>query len=143
MENWQGYIIGVLGVLAAVFFVAGVLHVGKGKTYQKFWPLNLIGAFVWGDALVFGPFWIIASIIVLTQQDWWLFEIIFLSFWLVRSFGETVYWLNQQFSPIKREPPEKIWFYRFIKSDAVWFIFQIWWQCLSVVSLVLLILLIK
>lgn len=143
MENWQTITITILVILAILFFIVGLINVKRGKAYQKFWPLNIIGAFVWGDAIIFGPFWIVSSVVSLWLKNWQLFEIIFLCFWLVRSLGETIYWFLQQFSEVKREPPERIWFYRFVKSDAVWFIFQIWWQCITIVSLVLLILLLR
>ena len=139
MEKWQGVIVGAVGVLAAIFAIGGIVKIDK--PYIRFWPLNVIGGFVWGDAIIFGTFWLVASILSLCLQNWFLFELIFLCFWLIRSAGETLYWFLQQFSVAKREPPEKIWFYKYIKSDAVWFIFQIWWQCICVVSLVLIILL--
>ncbi len=141
MENWQGVIVGAMGVLAAVFIIGGIIKIDK--SYKRFWPLNIIGGFVWGDAIVFGTFWLIASILSFCLQNWFLFELIFLCFWLIRSAGETLYWFLQQFSIAKREPPENIWFYRYIKSDAVWFTFQIWWQCICVTSLVLIILLLR
>lgn len=143
MENWQQIIVWVVGGLAIGFAVAGFVKSRTGKAYGKFWLLNIIGAFVWGDAIIFGPFWAVASVIVIWMQSWWLFEIIFLCFWLVRSVGETIYWLNQQFSSVIREKPEKMLLHRFVKSNAVWFLMQIWWQCISVATLVLLILLLK
>jgi len=143
MENWQAYLIIVYGILAAIFAIFGIVKSGSGKSYKRFWPLNAIGGFVWGDATIFGIFWVILSVISLLTKNWFLFELVFVCFWLVRSVGETIYWFLQQFSEAKREPPERIWFYRYIKSDAVWFIFQIWWQCICVISLVLLILLLR
>lgn len=132
-----------MGALAMGYTIVGFVKSRAGKSYGKFWPLNTIGGFVWGDALIFGPFWALASIITILMQDWWLFELIFLCFWLVRSVGETIYWLNQQYSDVIREKPEKSILYRFVKSNAVWFLMQIWWQCITVATLVLLILLLR
>lgn len=140
---WQLLLISVIALLSIVFWIAGLVVSRRGKSYGKFWPLNLIGAFVWGDALVFGPFWILAAILCIALQNWWLFELIFLCFWLIRSLGETIYWFLQQFSNVVREKPEKVFFYPLVKNNSVWFLMQIWWQCISITALVLLILLLR
>jgi len=140
MESWQLYLLIIYCALAIIFTITGLILSRRGKAYKKFWPLNLIGAFVWGDALIFGPFWILSSIIAMLAQRWFVFELIFLCFWLVRSFGETIYWFNQQFSSTIREKPETVIFYPLVKNNSVWFLMQIWWQCITAASLVLLIL---
>ncbi len=98
-----------------------------------FYPL---GMYVWGDALVFSFFWATAASISLYLHDWILFWLIFSVFWLVRSIGETVYWLNQQFSPIIRYDIERLPARRIFHNDSVWFIFQIMNQCLTVVTII-------
>jgi len=143
MESWQLYLLIIYCALAIIFTITGLILSRRGKAYKKFWPLNLIGAFVWGDALIFGPFWILSSIIAMLAQRWFVFELIFLCFWLVRSFGETIYWFNQQFSSTIREKPETVIFYPLVKNNSVWFLMQIWWQCITAASLVLLILLLR
>lgn len=96
----------------------------------------LLGAFVWGDVLVFGPFWFAVSVIVLYLQDWLLFCFIVSLFWLVRSFGETMYWFHQQFSTINRNPPKYLPGYFLVGNDAIWFVYQIAAQCVTVASIV-------
>lgn len=142
MTGWQVNLLIFYSVLALAFFLGGVLKSLRGKAYQKFLPLNLIGGFVWGDAVVFGLFWLVAVALILLFGNWRIFLITFLSFWLIRSLGETIYWFNQQFSTTIRTKPQEIWFYRYFKNDAVYFIYQIFWQTLSVIALVLLLLII-
>ena len=94
------------------------------------------GAFVWGDAVVFGLFWFLISTASLLLKDWLLFWLVYSLFWVMRSLGETIYWLNQQFAVEKRDAPEKYWIYKIFKNESVWFVMQISWQCATVVSLV-------
>lgn len=97
----------------------------------------VIGAFVWGDVLVFGIFWTLVSMTVFFLQDWILFLLIFSVFWLVRSLGETIYWFNQQFSKIVWHPAKKLPGYNLVKNDyAIWFVYQIVMQCILVVSII-------
>ena len=98
--------------------------------------LNLIGAFVWGDAVVFGLFWAIASLVTWLLNDWLLFLLIAALFWAVRSHGETIYWFNQQFSTLDRNPPKKLIGYSIFHNDAIWFVYQIVWQCVTVISII-------
>ncbi|HCR81412.1 MAG: hypothetical protein UY13_C0002G0424 [Candidatus Pacebacteria bacterium GW2011_GWB1_47_8] len=98
--------------------------------------LTLIGAFVWGDAVIFGLFWTLVSIVVLFLNDWLLFWLIMSLFWVVRSVGETIYWFNQQFSTLDRNPPKHMKGYSIFQNDSIWFVYQIIWQCVTVVSLV-------
>jgi hypothetical protein len=69
-------------------------------------------------------------------NDWLLFWLIVSVFWAVRSWGETIYWLNQQFSTIERNPPKKHILYPIFHNDSVWFVHQIIWQCVTVISIV-------
>lgn len=100
-------------------------------------PLVIIGVFVWADAVVFGPFWTAASLLAFVLQDWYLFLLITSIFWVVRSLGEVIYWLDQQFSTLKRNPIENLPWQSIFHNDSVWFVHQIIWQCVMVISLVL------
>ena len=99
----------------------------------QYYPL---GAFVWGDAVIFGIFWFLVSLTILYLADWLLFWLIVSVFWAVRCLGEMMYWFMQQFSSINRNPPEHLHFYALVNNDAVWLIYQIVMQCLCVVSIV-------
>lgn len=95
------------------------------------WLLPL-GIFVWGDAMIFGLFWAFSAVLAWVLKDWYLFWLIFSVFWVVRGLGETVYWLNQQFSTIDRNPFQKILGGKFFNNDSIWFVYQIIWQCVMV-----------
>lgn len=93
-----------------------------------------LGMYVWGDAVIFGAFWTGSAILSLLLADWVLFLLIFSTFWLVRSIGETMYWFNQQFSTVMREKPESHFIHKIFYNDSVWFVFQITNQCLTVIT---------
>jgi len=143
MENWQLVLLSLYAVIAVIYGIIGLWMSSRSKAHKKFLPLNIIGAFVWGDAAILGWFWLAVVIASLISDSWFLFELIFLCFWLIRALGEVLYWFNQQFSQKELEPPEQIWFYPLFRNNSVWFIFQLWWQCITAVVIVLLILLLK
>lgn len=122
---------------AATAFLLGFHHTIKHQNPYglalRFLPL---GVFVWGDALVLGAFWSATLPILIWLGDPVLAGLVLSVFWSVRSLGEVVYWLNRQFSVAKREPAKEHLFYRYVKSDAVWFLHQLVWQCVLVISLV-------
>lgn len=121
-----------LFVMVKAFIQCYIHKNAFGLTYY----LNILGIFAWGDAIIFAPFWALVSAVALTLQDWTLFLLIFSLFWLVRSLGETIYWFNQQFSTLNRNPPEKLPGFKFFHNDSIWYIYQIFWQCVTVVSAV-------
>jgi len=137
MEIWQQLIILVYALLNLGVFVKGYNECKSRKNAYVLTPqLNLLGIFAWGDAVIFGPFWIAASLVSYLLRDWYLFLLIVSVFWVVRSLGETIYWFNQQFSKINRNPPEKLPFYSIFHNDSIWYIHQIAWQCVTVVSII-------
>jgi len=123
-------------IYALSAFIFGLQQCRQHQAYTLTPFLNPLGAFVWGDAVVFGLFWFLVSLISLLLQDWLLFWLIFSVFWLVRSFGEMIYWFNQQFSAVNRNPPEKLWLYQYFKNDSIWFVYQIFWQCILVITII-------
>ncbi len=94
------------------------------------------GSFVWADHIIIGPFWILASFFCFVLQDFTLFLLIVSVFWLIRSGGETFYWFLQQFHPRVGNEPEQFWINKHVPGEAVWFLHQIFWQCISVVALI-------
>ncbi len=99
--------------------------------------LVFVGSFVWGDVFVVAPFWVIVSIVSLLLNSWYLFLLFVSLFWVIRSLGEMIYWLNEQFAGKFRNPPHTLNFYRIFKNDSIWFIYQVIWECVFVFSLVL------
>lgn len=136
MENWQRTAIIIWGVSSLFLLLKGSKESRNKKNSYGLTPWLLPwGIFVWGDAVVFGFFWSLVSLITLILNDWILFLLTTSVFWVVRSLGEAIYWLNQQFSTINRNPPEKFWVYKYFHNDSVWFIHQIFWQCITVISI--------
>lgn len=102
------------------------------------WRLcEVFGSFVWADHIILGPFWMLISLACFLLQDVLLFLLIFSAFWLVRSSGEVLYWFLQQFHPRAGNEPEQYWINRHAPGEAVWFLHQIFWQCIAVLALIL------
>lgn len=114
----------------------------KAHTYGITWWLYPLGIFVWGDAIIFGLFWSLTGLLTLILNDWLLFLLIFSVFWLVRSIGETVFWLNQQFTTVNRYPPEQLLGHKIFQgkiveeNDAIWFVNQIFMQAVTVITII-------
>lgn len=121
-----------LGVLLKAFYEIKY----KKNTYGLASLFGLIGIFVWGDAVVLAPFWLVTSLITLYLKDWYMFLLIISIFWVVRSAGEVIYWISEQFSDKHRNPPQTLKFYKFFNSDAIWFVYQLFWQCTLIISLI-------
>lgn len=137
MNIQETFIIVIYGVSSLVVLLKGLYQsiIKKnpfGTTEYFFW----LGIFAWGDGIIIGPFWLLASLVSFLIKDWYLFLLVVSAFWLVRSFGETIYWLNQQFVKTESNYYQKIRGYRFFKNDSILFIYQIFWQCITVVSVI-------
>ena len=138
MELWQSIVVAIYGISSFIGTIKGLREcISKKNPYGIAYPYHVIGAFVWGDAVIFGFFWTGFAITSLLLNDWLLFLLALSLFWVVRSLGESIYWLNQQFSPINRNPPEKLLFHKVFPSDSIWFIYQVFWQCATVTFLLL------
>lgn len=127
-----------------VFFLIFNLFLGIYGFWQTYKKKNAfgevqtgpLGIYVWGDAVVFGIFWAGAAFASLIMQDWILFWLIFSVFWLVRSIGETIYWLNEQHASKKRVDIEKKLLYKYFHNDSVLFVYQITHQCITVITII-------
>lgn len=138
MQQYQLlFLIFTFVVHALVFIYAPVACAKKHKTFTQTPVLSVYGVFVWGDALIFSPFWALMSLLALYTNDWLLFWVITSVFWVVRSCGEVLYWFLEQFSGHPRNKAENLLGYGLVKSDAVFFLYQIFWQCVAVISIVI------
>ncbi len=135
MLLWEKLFLVVVGVYSFVGFGLGLIKSRKGNAYGFCYAYYIVGAFVWADAIVFGLFWTLTSLALLILNSWVLTELTFSIFWVVRSLGETIYWFLQQFSTVNRNPPERLHMYHIFKNDAMWFVIQIFWQCITVISI--------
>lgn len=135
MNEWQTWLVELYGVLSFLIFGKSLYELKKGKSTFKETPhLFWMGIFVRADAVIFGFFWFLASLASYLLKDWLLFLLIVSVYWVVRSLGETHYWLNQQFSSHNHNPPENMRGYKIFKDKSIWFVYQITWQCITVVS---------
>jgi len=97
---------------------------------------GLLGVFVWGDALPIGLFWFSVSILVSVLQDWILFLLTISVFWMIRSGGEIIYWIAEQFAFNHRNKPHTLLFSNFFQKESIWFIYQVFWQLILVISII-------
>lgn len=137
MSLWQTYVVAGYALLNFLIFIKAVHEVRNKKNVFGLAKLSgLLGIFVWGDAYVIVPFWLLTSIIVISLSDWYLFMLILSIFWAVRSSGEIIYWICEQFAVQHRNPPHTLKFYKFVNNDSIWFLYQLFWQCILVISIV-------
>lgn len=137
MTSLQRLFFFIFAVFNALIFLKALHECKNKKNAFGLTPrLGWMGAFVWGDAVVFGLFWAMVSLAVLFLQDWLLFWLIASVFWLVRSVGETIYWFNEQFATVHRNPPKSLRGYFLFHNDSIWFVYQIIWQCTTVVAVI-------
>lgn len=137
MSYYQNLLLYLLTIYSLSSAIKGYLECRKNNAFKYSFFYYPLGAWVWGDAFIFGIFWFLVSIFFLfIQKNWNLFLLIVSVFWTVRSFGEISYWIQQQFSTINRNPPKNMFFYSLFKDDSIWFIYQIIWQCIAVVSII-------
>jgi len=106
------------------------------SNYQPTPYLYPLGIFVWGDAIILGLFWLLVAVVGFISRNLNLILFIVSTFWLIRSLGEALYWFLQQFSGKVRDKPEDMFCYRFYKDESIWFVYQVFWQCIAVFSLV-------
>lgn len=138
MLFWEQIIVLIFVITSVIFFIKSLREVKNKKNIYGLTPnLFFLGAFVWGDLIILGPFWIIVSLISLFLNNWYLFLFFVSVFWIIRSLGEIIYWISEQFAGIKRNPPHTLNFHKYIQSDAIWFIYELFWQCVFVFSLIL------
>lgn len=137
MHVWQIISLLIYGSLALFAGLQGLAKSKQKNTHGLTPAYFIFGAFVWADAAIFGIFWFIFSVVSLLFQNWWFFLFGLSVFWVVRSLGEIIYWLNQQFSTIIRVKPKDSWLYGFFPTDSVWFVYQTIWQCVFTLAVIL------
>src|SRR3989339_131525 len=136
MNLFQWFLI-VFALGNLFLFVKARKECQNSNSYGLTKALFLLGMYVWGDVLIFSLFWTSVALICLIVNNVYLFFTFVSLFWVVRSFGETMYWFHQQFSTVRREPPEKVELYSLVHNDSVWFIQQVKNQCITILSLVM------
>ncbi len=140
MSLWQQVFVVFYAFVNFLAFIMGFYESKyKKNAYSLTHPLFILGIFAWGDAAIFGLFWFISSVMALVLNSWYLFLLIVSVFWMVRSIGETIYWFNQQFSSKKVNDwnkPKNLPFHSIFHNDSIWYVLQISWQCVTVISII-------
>lgn len=132
-----------LFVYSLLAFYLSFREVKKGNTHGTCFLFFPLGAFVWADAVILSLFWILVSVSFYFYSDFYLFLITVSVFWFIRSIGETIYWFLEQFTEKHHNPPKQFFHYALFKNESVWFVNQLYWQILSVVSGILSLIFIK
>ena len=74
MNKWQQIIILSYGIINFLVFIRGFYESKTKKNAYGLTPyLFFLGIFAWGDAVIFGLFWAISSIVSMLFQDFVLF----------------------------------------------------------------------
>jgi hypothetical protein len=132
-------------MVASIIIAARGVYIShkKKRPCQETYPLVPFGIFVWADAPVIAAFWFVAAAIGIITQNWYLFLLEVSIFWVVRGTGETLYWMNQQFSTIERIAPKKLPFHTYFPGDSIWFMYQITCQVVTVFAIVATVMIVK
>lgn len=131
----------IIALIHAAVYLKALDKVKKQKQfYQNVHPLlvHIFGIFVWGDALVLSPFFIITSIGLILINNTYLSIGVYAAYMFLRQFGEVIFWFLQQFSTKPEyRPPDKGW--QYLKTDELHIIYQLLNFYKSVLWLVVLI----
>lgn len=129
-----------LRIIISLYFLAtilGFINVLKGNFSGIAWVFAPLGIFIWGDALILGPF--ITSIclwLYFKNKTVWT-GLFFSTFAGIRSFIETVYALNAQFSDTIR-PWETNWasleIVKPLGKQEIFVIWQLIFTCIFILS---------
>jgi len=137
MNQIQTIIVLSFGLLAFINFLISLNECRSKKNPYGLTYINRIyGAFVYADMVIFGVFWTLVSVSVLILNDWLLFLLILALFWTIRSFGEMLYWFHQQFSPLNKNPIQRFVLKNIFHNESIWFVYQIFWQCILIIGII-------
>lgn len=138
MSQAEAIFLTLFALINLMLFLQSIDEIRFNKnSYKTTQMLSILGAFVWGDVLIIAPFWFIVSFVSIIANNMYLFLLSFSLFWVIRSFGEMIYWISEQFAVTKRNQPEKLLFHGFLKNTSVWFIYQVFAQCIFVCAVIL------
>lgn len=137
MLLWQQVLLLFFLLYAMLGFCVSMWHLYKNHNFFGLcqWLLPF-GAFVWIDGVILCAFWIVFLGIALFLSSWRFILFVYSVFWVVRSLGEIVYWIHEQFATNHRNPPHTLGFaYKLFPNQSVWIAMQLFWQIVLVVSI--------
>ena len=101
-------ILGAIFIVSVIAFILGLINTLSGNFNQVVWLLCPIGIFVWGDAIILGPFLAISSIYLWIKNRPNISGM-FISLYVgIRAFIEVLYNLSAQFTTTSR-PWDPYW----------------------------------
>jgi hypothetical protein len=128
----------LLAVVASGVFWAAVKKCQHHQFYSDTPYLFWLGIFVWGDALVLAPFWLVSALLFLIIPNEIILRFI-LIFFIIRATYEVIYWINHQVAQKEYVPPL---FRRFkwIKAQDAAILYQLLNMCQVILGITLLLL---
>jgi len=137
MEIWQSSIIIFVFLYSTLCFLLGFKNLYfKKNPFGLSRGFSFLGAFVWTDAVTFGAFFALAALLSFVLQEFIFLCLVYSVFWVIRSIGESIYWFLEQFVDKHRNKPETLKGHKMFPGEAVYVHYQIFWQCVSVVSII-------
>lgn len=137
MNLWGAPFLIFVALYSALSFSMGFRQLYFKKNPYGLTPLfYLLGGFVWTDTVIFGVFFFLISIVSLLTTNVNLFFLVYSVFWVVRSIGEEIYWFLEQFAVKHRNYPTTLRGVKFFPEDSIWIGYQIFWQCIAVISII-------
>lgn len=97
-------LLALLALTSVVIFFYALRQCRRGNFFGDTVGLWWLGIYVWGDALVLAPFWLISCIAFMSLSGLGIFRWLCL-FFLIRAAYEVVYWLNHQAVESQYRPP--------------------------------------
>lgn len=101
-------ILEVILVISVVVFIVGIFETFQGNFNEVVWVLCPMGIFVWGDAIILGPFLAVSSLLLWLKNKSNISGMFFSLYAGIRAFIEVLYNLNAQFSTTSR-PWDPYW----------------------------------
>jgi len=131
LSRWLGC--AALATVSLLFFMRAIKNCQKGRFYTNTPQGFLLGIYVWGDALILGPFWLLSAVIFLILPPVMVLRYLLL-FFSLRAVYETIYWLNHQAVKAEYQPPlfkHLSW----VNSNEAAILYQLLNFCLAVILL--------
>ena len=101
-------ILAALFIISVVSFVLGLIGTLQGNFNQVIWVLCPIGIFVWGDAIILGPFLALSAVFLWIKNRKSVTGLFLSLYVAIRAFIEVIYNLNAQFTTTSR-PWDPYW----------------------------------
>lgn len=94
----------LLFIISAVSFLLAIRKSRCQEFYSDTPWLLPFGIFIWGDALILAPFWMITAVLF-TFLSWVNMGRFLLLFFMIRAAYEVVYWITHQVAKREYIPP--------------------------------------